>query len=202
MIRPTANNRQHGFTLIEVLIAISLMSMIALIGYGSVVFSLKQWDKGERSMHDSAELFNAMLFLRNRMTTMKRTAYQAGNRTYVGFAGSRDSLRFIGKFANAPQAGLYVCVIDREGDVLRLRYGLYHPEGGDFDTMPVDNNQAIVRDVRVLEYRYFGAVEGAQPGWHETWEKMDRLPSLIKYSIRLGNGRTLDNTIYIEAAAG
>ena len=42
--------RNNGFTLIEMLVVIVLLSMMSIVGYQSVVFVVKRWEGGEKIM--------------------------------------------------------------------------------------------------------------------------------------------------------
>jgi len=200
MMKIRAEKKQSGFTLVEVLVAISIMTMVSMVGYGGVIFCLKQWEKGESRLHATVENFHGVRFLRERISSAKRTSYSVGSKTYVEFSGDKQGLRFVSKFANAPQAGLYVCHIGVENKSLRLKYNLYHPEAGNFDSMPMNNSQGILSSIKRVKFSYFGSVTAGSDKWYETWKKNNQLPKMVKYSIDFEDGKIIENVIFIETA--
>jgi general secretion pathway protein J len=79
---------QKGFTLIEVLVALALMSLIATLLIESLRLAGHTWQKVTRAVANTEEIARAQGFLRERMSTMFPPApargMQAASQTLVG----------------------------------------------------------------------------------------------------------------------
>jgi general secretion pathway protein J len=171
-------NRQSGFTLLEMLVAMSLMGLIGVILFNGIEFGTRVWERTERHVDRDAQWEADYALLRRQLVRVYplRKDTPAGPRLL--FDGMREALHFVApEPAAAGIAGLYTFDLGLSKDGRRdltLSWSLVN--GGAY----VDRT-VLVRGVRTLEFGYFGSPAlGARPEWRSSWRDAQDLPRLIR----------------------
>ncbi len=183
---------EAGFTLVELLVAIILLSLISLVLTGSLQFGLTAWARGMAHSDHVDNSMSAQQFLRRAL----EDAYpffssNDPTRRRVEFAGTADSLAFL---APAPLAGggggrsrimLSVRRHDGHSDLM-VRAA---PELG------ADNQAStrsrLIANVESVELSYFGKRRSDRaPAWHDRWKDEIGLPQLVRVRVRFPTGDT------------
>ena len=122
--------QQDGFTLIETVISLVLLSFIAMIGYQGLIFAMEQWQKGHERLEFRQAYQQAMSWVRHSFGSAERVVYRNGSRHHYRFDGTLQSVEFVARFDRARRGGLYVTRLfhDPADNSLRVSYYLYHPE--------------------------------------------------------------------------
>ena len=85
-----AERRQQGFTLLELVVAITLMGLVLVVLYSGLRLGLNGWDSGERRAEASNRLRSVQEFLR-RQLAQSMTVYETNDdrrERFVVFAGA------------------------------------------------------------------------------------------------------------------
>lgn len=181
---------QTGFTLLELLIAMTLMAMVLAVLYGGMHTAIRGWDSSQRSAERLNEIGLVQDFIRRQLSqslTLFRNDPDQGQ--VVEFLGEQDRLRMIGPMlGHLGQGGLYVIelmtAMQGSSGQLRLRWYPYRPgqpiaDGDEQETVLLDH-------VTALQWAYFGAQQGEEtPRWHESWLNSKSRPELVRLSLRL-----------------
>ncbi|MDH5179742.1 MAG: prepilin-type N-terminal cleavage/methylation domain-containing protein [Gammaproteobacteria bacterium] len=196
------NISQQGFTLVEMMVALLLLSMITIIGYQGIGFDVQQWHKGEEKTARAMERYQAGSMLRTKLSALERLGYEKNGQNLLAFQGLSDSIKFISRFENTRQGGLYTCLVSahKQHKRIELRYGLYHPENGGFDAPHNTRMTEIMSGVSMLRFWYFGSRDSGQERWYDDWQASNSLPKLIKYRYTLTDGSVGESIIYVETA--
>ena len=103
--RPKDGRRAQGFTLLELLVSLTLLSLIGLIMLGGLRLGERTWERGA-SIADRAEMIDAAQRVLRRELSNIYPLWQAGaaNQGKVLFEGTATSLTFIAPAA--VQSGL------------------------------------------------------------------------------------------------
>jgi general secretion pathway protein J len=186
---------QHGFTLMELLVAMSLLSLVFVIVLQALGVSIKAWEKGDASQAEY-QRFQAVISL---IAGQIRSAYplkvrdEVGKEYYTAFDGKESSLDFITSMSLSPQFKGGLCFISyflRDDPTTGTKTLLASEKGvlskGFFapdKRQKIDDQEAfeLLSGITGLRFEYY-AGEDADQGWKNTWDgtKEKDLPKAIR----------------------
>lgn len=189
------NGYRRGFTLLELLIAMSLIGLLLGLLYGGFRLGVDSWDKGQTRAERLDEVRLAQDFLRRQLrqsVTVFRNSSDLGGRELY-FSGEPERVGWVAPMLQyLDLGGLYYLELDRVGDPdngqLRLRWHPYSPDDED-DVIDSDEaEQTILLDgVGGLTIDYFGPGElfDDPPEWRQRWDNPQLRPSLVRLQLEL-----------------
>lgn len=187
--------RNEGFTLIEVLIAMTLLGVMVVLLFGSLRIAGQSWNTGESKMAAVNQKAVVYQFFKRHITAIRPLPMLNADPnesfdTVQAFQGFPQSLRFVaGLPASSARKGLQVFTIALDPEnhsVLWVALAPYRLT--DNDRQP-DRPEILLQNIAEIRFAYFGRIEElAEPRWQEEWSVAERLPSLIKISIALQDG--------------
>jgi general secretion pathway protein J len=166
------HGRRHGgFTLVEILLAMAILSLIALVMGSSLGLGLRAWDKGEAEADRSQR---ARVLVDRLSQQLKSTfPYQVviEGKKSVLFAGYPASLRFA---LVSPTGFKWAEYYVKDGSLV-YREGIL-PDKAVAERV---DGEGEVLDPKVssVEFGYFSAAEGQ---WVNTWNSGKSLPSAVR----------------------
>lgn len=186
-----------GFTLLELLLAITLLGLIAVLLAGGIGLGARVWERGEETADELAQLEVVQGFLRRQLShayPLRLRLPRGDTRRHYAFEGEPRALRFA--VLAPPQFGLggfYILSIDdplgEEGRGLRLRARLYHPEMEEEPHPDEVTETMLLEGFERAEFSYYGTTRrGQEPEWHESWEGARSLPLLVRLRIEFAPG--------------
>lgn len=189
--------RGFGFTLLELLIAITLLGFMLALLFGGMRLGARSWDAGELRSGHATHLALVQGFLRRELGQAHPYRWRKKVDTELAFAGESNRLRFVAPIAaRLGPGGLYLLsvelVADKDGHQLVMKRVIPEPDSGDFT--PLDNADAekdvLAEQVESLTFAYFGAeTKDAEPQWLDKWDDPKLLPYLIRIRVKFSNGR-------------
>ncbi|MDD2759970.1 MAG: prepilin-type N-terminal cleavage/methylation domain-containing protein, partial [Methylomonas sp.] len=189
--------RRNGFTLIEVLIAMTLLSVMVVLLFSSLRIAAESWNAGESKVAAVNKKAVVYQFFKRHLSAIRplpmldeHQDFSAGNQQ--AFQGYPQSMRFAAALpAASARKGLQLFSIALDSaNPKALMVGLtpYRLSDEDMQAEP-DRPEMLLDHVDDLRISYFGKTEDvSELAWREEWTTADRLPSLIKVSIRLEDG--------------
>jgi len=189
--------RSRGFTLLELLVSMTLLGMIATVAFGALRMGSRSWEAGLNKAEETAELRSVPGFLHRHLSqTLPLTWEEEGLPSRVAFEGGRDLVKFI---APAPQrhagAGLYEFSLevkqDADGKSLVLYYEPYLPGEDRFRISTNSERVILLEDLEEITFSYFGAENAkSREEWRNQWIKTaELLPRLVRLSLKTGEER-------------
>jgi prepilin-type N-terminal cleavage/methylation domain-containing protein len=186
-----------GFTLIEMLVALGLTAVIAVMILESIR-GARQASAQINKVTAETSVVAVQSYLRNVIASVRPMALQDPNSPDDAvLRGSADKLTFISSYAVAGQyGGLYLSTIERapaaapngaggETSDLVIRQRLYRP--WDFQKKASDlksETVVLLTGITALSVRYYGE-DGEQAGaaWANVWRNRAKLPQLISIDV-------------------
>lgn len=184
----STRTRSGGFTLLEVVLAMTLVSVIAAVGFAVLRTGIRGWDAGETRMQRLEGRMAFTGFLRNYLANALPAQDDfSGQKPVFSFVGTPDAVRFVAFPPEYVGQGMRYrfeagTIRDVLGVVLepfgrRLLSGLKEPE-----------RIALLEGVRQVRFAYFGLPpEGRQPEWRQEW-RFDVLPLLVRVTVEAQDG--------------
>lgn len=196
-LRAPANGRRsgwcraaaRGFTLLELLVALTLMSMLVVMLFAGLRFGARVWDGGAAHSERIAEVRLAQEFLRRQLEQARPGALADDDPADdARFEGGRDRLRFLAPWptrAAAAQLYLHELYLSDSGSGADLVVTLVPYRPG--EERPAEPRiTTLVRDVAEATFRYYGADdEDDPPAWHGDWQERSDLPALVQMRLEL-----------------
>jgi len=187
--------QNRGFTLIELVIALSLSAVVVIILLAAMRLAYKSQAKGA----EKVEMAQKIRLLEDRITWLLRGAYpyyvKKTDEERIFFKGESDQIGFVtssvDSYGKGPEdlPGLkWVSFFtDREG--LQMREKVFFLE----DVFEDDGGKVYLLDpeVKTLELEYYDIPENEKQGdWVSEWDPEDKtyLPEAVKFTITLEQG--------------
>ena len=189
-VAPSAPNAgPRGFTLLEVLVALTLMGLVATLLAGSLRFGSRVWEVGRIRAEASTDVLAARGALRR--TLGELILYppdEEDENEHVTLHGERDRVRFLAPRVTASLLGaVYAYDVHvrqgENGSDLVLEYMRYAPDARG-STRPEEKEVTLIADIASVEFEFFGVVrDGQGAAWHDRWEDEEAVPRMIRVSI-------------------
>lgn len=193
----TGRAKGSGFTLLELLIAITLLGFILALLFGGMQLGARSWDAGELRSGHTAHLALVQGFLRRELNQAYPYRWKKKVDTELAFAGESNRLRFVAPIAaRLGPGGLYLLSIELaasdDGGQLIMKRVIPEHDTGDFKALDdAEAEKDVLADkVESVTFAYFGAeTKEAEPQWLDKWDNPKVLPYLIRIRVKFSNGR-------------
>lgn len=211
MIEPRVHgfpqSAEAGFTLLELLIATTVLAFLSLLLFGGLSFGTRVWEKTETSTADTNRVRAAQLFLSDEIAHIYPFyAGAAPADRHVDFAGEDQRMTFFSPSKSIPGEMDLVTIQALRGKgsvsvVVASKSELAGPRGA-------TTNHTLLSGLKWFQISYYGApspsgapatrpptanagigrkaAATAPPQWTSVWESQQRLPMLIRIRAALG----------------
>ena len=183
--RSSAAAQQAGFSLLELLVALALLAVLAVMLTGALQFGTNVW-RHKEVRRDGADLVAAYRTLENNIERALPIPERiAGtNDAFMAFDGTVDEVRFVvanpGHIGRLGDTVLRLAIETRNGtQFLGISWAPYDPKIG---LMVETFNETLILlpDVRSISLRYFGASSNDPVvRWSDEWQRQATLPQLV-----------------------
>ena len=175
---------QAGFTLVEILIAVAIVSLILTIIYGSYASSIDTMNYTREKM----EAFSIIRLTLSRMNEELTSSFFSEDNKDVMFSGEEGSLSFIsssqerifkdskeyelseiGYFTEAAEEGESLCLWRREDRT------------PDDDVLEGGEKEKLMEGLKGIEFKYYDGEE-----WRDAWDSKEEscLPQAVKVTLQ------------------
>jgi general secretion pathway protein J len=194
-LRATAvSEKSGGFTLLEMLLAITLLALLLAGAYSGIQTSVKAMHSGERVIERLDRMRTVQEFLRHQLSRILPLAYaQTENGNYI-FEGARDSMRFVAPMPGyLSRGGPYVqtLALERGQDGLRLVFSGAMLNGFDINELKAAEREPVVLLDHIREGAFaYRALDdqGQLAPWADNWENPTMTPLMVQVQLVMQNG--------------
>ncbi len=181
----------RGFTLVEILIAMVLLSMTLLLMFSSLYTANKYWQMGEKTIEKNEEKRLVSQFIRNQIAQAVPILWIEKGQRKLLFQGNSDELRFVSTLpAHRGGGGLSVLILKvvttDSTKQLGLSYSLLDPDTTPFIDSISDYEEFVViaNDIDTINLSYFGKTKNDEKTrWFEEWDSEAYMPQLVRLRI-------------------
>lgn len=190
----------RGFTLLELVISLTILSMVAVIIYATLNLGARAAERGEARSVENQRARAALALIARHLKSAYPLMLQAEGETFVYFFGEPEGVSFISAAGRPEIGGLEkITYFLREDQAHRLSLWVRTSA----PTLPADllndregslwQETEVLPAVDSVKWEYFGisqdrASRGAQneEGWDDRWDgsKERRLPLAVRFSWR------------------
>jgi type II secretion system protein J len=189
---------QKGFTLVEVILAMTIFALMGTVLYGAFSLSHSAVERSQRSFEKSQRLRS----VDETLGSYIRSAYpyrSSPQNSAIVFSGQEAELTFVSSFSLAMGGrGMAIVRLFWEGDDDRagaLRLEEEAPvriagEDGNEAQQGIRNSMVVLEGVKELRMTYLDP-ENDQEKWEESWDAQERnrLPRAVRLRYRTEEGR-------------
>ncbi len=187
------SGRAAGFTLVELLLAITLMSILLGLTYTGLRAATRSAERGEKILAAGGEIRAAHQFVRrqiNQMLPLPFAVEDEGEETRIIFQGDSRRIQYVAPMpgylgAGGPQVQLLELANDRDSGVLQFSNSLLQGFEQErlYDRAPVK----LLRNVDSAGFEFLGRDEdGELTGWVSSWDQQDVLPVAVRLNLDFG----------------
>jgi general secretion pathway protein J len=190
---PSWSNAE-GFTLLELLVAMSLLTIIVVMILGGLRFGRRAWDVADR-VDQTASTSAAQLLLRDLLSRAEPLGIPDDQgRLQLAFQGTQDHLVLVVNLeGHTTTGGMHEIDIGYRPNTeasqtgqgaVRVALRPFRPAVQATQSASATENRELVEKATGLQFRYFGRPNADdKPDWHKDWQRATRLPDLIGLTV-------------------
>lgn len=182
--------RSRGFTLIEIVLAMILVSLIMAIAVGAIRMSRQAAEAGEHRIEAINAVRVTQEFLRKQLARTLPLAFAIDRREgrNIVFEGDRDEIRFVAPMPGyLSSGGPYIQRLKIERGELRFYHRMLLSDD-DEELGPV----VLIDRIRRGEFEFRGIDERGRLGdWRQDWEDPARTPMMVRLQLQFQDGTAM-----------
>lgn len=181
--------RERGMTLVELLVALTLLGMLSLMMAGGLSFGVRSWERTEAHSDRLNAVVRLHAFLRARLSEAARPGSVHGDGETLAFSALWPTAIGGTGFFDFSLARAE----DGEDGAVVLSWA---PAAGGEDAAPPDEDLAGERTMLPgttrLAVSFFGRTAAEpEPRWHERWEPGGEPPALVRVDVTVAGAGDL-----------
>lgn len=183
---------QSGFTILEALVAITLLGLLSIALAGGLRFGVNAWARGSAHSDQLSRTTVGQGFLR-RVVGEAYPYFLSSDPThqYIDFEGTSESLAFLAPapavLGGAGRSRFRLTVTKHDGlaDLVMTS----RPELALADGPSTAEKKTLLAGAALVEFAYFGRLRSdPNAQWHDRWIAQPALPQLIRIQVRFPEG--------------
>ena len=191
--KATRRARPRGFTLVELLIGLTLMTLVSIILFGGMRFGLRAWETGGERVERATRIELVQTLLRRQLSQARLPPNAAGE-SVVAFAGQSDRVTFIAPPAKRGETDNEFVFVLGKSDANRqshldLAWTLVQPPTSTDPERGRETAARLMENVTFVELAYYGAPDARRPAqWWDSWDGTQTLPTLVRLRLAFPQG--------------
>jgi len=197
--------RATGFTLVELLLAITLMSILLALTYSGLRAATRSSERGELILAAGGEMRASHQFVRRQLNQMLPLPFEvsaSADEVRIVFAGDARSIQYVAPMpgylgSGGPQVQLIELTSGSDG-ALQFSHALLqgYEEERLFDRDPV----ILLEGVKSGGFEFLGLDEEGEPiGWTSSWDQPEILPAAVRLNVEFAGDAQI---LWPELVAG
>lgn len=185
-----SRSKQQGFTLLEMMIAFSLLATLFVALFSSFYNLSRAWEAVDRRILATSDQRLVSEFLRNQLSQAMVVRLQTKEGYRFSFDGAKDYVRYAAPLQPLQQqGGIYLIelkvVKSREEQSLEMRYAPYRPDQNWEDALSQVEAVPVYQGLAELRFSYYAAASSEEePTWEDEWLDKPVYPLLVKVSLQ------------------
>lgn len=199
------SGEDNGFTLLELLISMTILTMIVVIIFGAFRVGVRAWEKGENSVSARQRQQVVMDLIKHQLASMCTAEIRDRQDRRVRFRGDNRSMAFVSHLALTPGRPLgpvyveYVVQTDGTGETVNLSFSerpVTAADQGETDFYELLSGAGRIG----FEYLKIRADEARSP-WQDAWDPGGdgSFPRAVRITFTENDNKA---PVYVIAAAG
>jgi len=192
------SDRARGFTLVELLLAITLLSILLGLAYGGFRASTRATDRGQDILEESSRLRLAHQFVHRQLNQILPIAFTDREEDELPaiFDGKPYAIRYVGPMPGylgfgGPQVQELSIIPDGNGHALVLSHALL--QGFEETSLDARPPIMLINGIEQARFSFQGRDERGEPGpWQDTWNDSSILPLAISLEVKFGEGAHME----------
>jgi general secretion pathway protein J len=199
-----------GFTLLEMLVGLTLLGVLLILIYSALNIGLRAWDTGDQRASEASHQRIVQSFLRRELGQVFPIRWRGIPESKIAFEGAKKELKFVTALnlgAAVKEGGLqwgHLYLADdpeagpdgRRRQSLFLKREVFDLQAKDWDGLGSAKPTRLIAGVKEIEIAYFGAEnDTSDPKWVDEWNQPLRVPLLVKISIKTDLGRDVPELV-------
>ncbi len=179
--------RQRGFTLLEILLVLSLMGVLLTLVGGGLLGANRAVLKAQRYTTSLDEMRAAQRFLRSSIgQALPLDSSEDDSESSGFFIGSAQRLQFVATLPGTLGGGIQLHTLELKSGDLQVAFAQVQSSADGTVATPWGDPQVLVHDVETLQLSYRGVSPKGEPtGWISDWPWPTRLPRAVRIDAKV-----------------
>jgi general secretion pathway protein J len=185
-----SSKKQSGFSLMEIIVAMTLLSLIMAMIYGGINASRKMAHKGLNRINATNEIRVVQELIRRQVSRILPMAFKEEDNSFVIFEGSDSHIMYVSPMPGylgkgGPHVQLIEIVNAKGGKILQFSHWLLN-DSLEEDSFEDSDQEPVVllENIRDAEFSFMKLDEEGEPGdWENDWEETENTPLMVRLEV-------------------
>ena len=170
--------KEQGFTLLELLISLTILTMVTVIIGAGLRLAMNAWEKGDIETDETQRLRILSSMFSQQLKSVFPFTIEIDSEQVIVFEGDKNSILFVTTTDDILYGGLKWIRYDYKDRTLYYKEGLL-PDKELIDNIEGDE-EILDSEIGEVTFEYFVAHADE---WRESWDFNDSLPDAVKIKI-------------------